>query len=141
MIKTVHIVLRAMRVHQWVKNSLLFVPLILSHNLFNQPMLISTAVAFLAYSLCASAIYIINDIVDVEADRLHPTKCHRPIASGKLTISFAWAVSALLFGTAMIIAWFVSWDFIQILLAYLIITSFYSFVLKKIPPIPVTFGI
>ena len=132
MIKTVHIVLRAMRVHQWVKNSLLFVPLILSHNLFNQPMLISTAVAFLAYSLCASAIYIINDIVDVEADRLHPTKSHRPIASGKLSISFAWGVSALLFTAAMIIAWFVSWDFIYVLLAYLIITSLYSFVLKKI---------
>ncbi|MEJ2141813.1 MAG: UbiA family prenyltransferase [Gammaproteobacteria bacterium] len=132
MVKSTHIVLRAMRVHQWAKNSLLFVPLILSHNLFNQQMFFSTLIAFLSYSLCASAVYIINDIVDIEADKQHPTKRNRPIASGQLSVSFGWGLSVFLFVLAVIIAWFVSWPFVYVLLAYLTITSLYSFIFKRI---------
>ena len=132
MVKQVHIVLRAMRVHQWAKNSLLFVPLILSHNLFEQSMFLSTLTAFFAFSLCASAIYIINDIVDIEADKQHPTKCKRPIASGQLSIQFGWGLSFGLFVSAIVIAYFISWPFVYILLAYLSVTSIYSFFIKRI---------
>lgn len=132
MVKSLHVVLRSMRVHQWAKNSLLFVPLILSHNFFNQAMLVNTVIAFFAFSLCASAVYLINDIVDIESDRQHPTKCKRPIAAGELKIPFAIILSISLFILAIGVAWFVGLPFVYTLLTYLLITTIYSFFVKKI---------
>lgn len=132
MVKSIHVVLRAMRVHQWAKNSLLFVPLILSHNLFDQSMFFSTLIGFLSYCLCASAVYLINDIVDIEADKQHPTKRNRPIASGQLSVQNGWVLSIVLFALAISIAFFVNNLFVLALLAYLTITSIYSFFVKRI---------
>lgn len=125
-------IIRAMRVHQWVKNTLLFVPLILSHNLFNPEMFSATLTAFFAFSLCASSIYIINDIVDLESDRLHPTKCKRPFAAGQLSINSGIILATLLFISSIIVAYFVSWSFVIVLLCYLAITSLYSFLIKRV---------
>jgi len=126
------IVIRAMRVHQWVKNTLLFVPLILSHNLFNTEMFIETLTAFFAFSLCASAIYIINDLVDIESDKQHPIKCKRPFAAGQLSQLTGMVLAAILCVSSLSIAYFISWSFVYILLAYLTITSAYSFFIKRI---------
>lgn len=77
-------VFKAIRIHQWPKNLLLFVPLVLAHKLTDQARLLEAGIAFLAFSLCASSLYILNDLVDIEADRAHPVKKHRPFAAGHL---------------------------------------------------------
>src|SRR5712691_10212065 len=78
--------LRLMRVHQWVKNLLVFVPLLAAHALLDPEATRAAIVAFLAFSCCASGIYVINDIYDIEADREHHQKRHRPLAAGEVTI-------------------------------------------------------
>jgi len=75
-------VAKAMRVHQWAKNALVVVPLLASHRLFEVPVLVDAVLAFLAFSLCASSVYLLNDMLDLEADRQHHTKCNRPFAAG-----------------------------------------------------------
>ena len=78
--------LTAVRPHQWVKNLLLFVPLILSHRLLELTSLMEAGLAFIAFSLAASSGYILNDLLDLAADRQHPTKKRRPFAAGLLSI-------------------------------------------------------
>ncbi len=126
-------VVKAMRVYQWVKNLLLFVPLLLAHRLFEPDIFLSTFIAFLCYSLFASSVYILNDLIDLESDRLHTRKKNRPFASGKLPISVGVCLVPLLivcaFGGSYL---FVSQDFTFVLFAYFAITSAYTFLLKKI---------
>ena len=75
-------ILKILRLHQWVKNTFIFIPLFFGGSLFDMEDWTSSLVAFVAFSFAASAIYSINDIVDVEADKKHPKKCKRPIAAG-----------------------------------------------------------
>jgi 4-hydroxybenzoate polyprenyltransferase/phosphoserine phosphatase len=84
---------RAIRIHQWAKNALMFVPLLLAHAL-NRPAILKTLLAFLCFSLCASANYIINDLLDVESDRRHPQKRNRAFASGNLPAAAGLAIAA-----------------------------------------------
>lgn len=132
MTETLSSLIRQVRLHQWVKNLLLFVPLGLAHRIQNLDELGSVFLAFVAFSCCASAIYTINDIVDVEADRRHPTKRERPIASGKISIIFASFLAAILIvmSGAIAVAW-TNLDFIGWLAIYFAVTSLYSFWLKK----------
>ena len=90
-----HTWLRAMRVHQYAKNALLFVPLLTAHQ-FTAPALLSETLAFVAFSMCASAVYIINDLIDLPADRQHPKKRNRPFAAGALPISAGLAAAPVL---------------------------------------------
>jgi phosphoserine phosphatase len=78
--------LRALRLHQWVKNLLIFLPLLAAHRIFELPSLMAAALAFLAFGLTASAVYLLNDLLDLSADRRHPSKSRRPFASGDLPI-------------------------------------------------------
>jgi 4-hydroxybenzoate polyprenyltransferase/phosphoserine phosphatase len=95
--------LKAIRLHQWAKNTLLFVPLLLAHTL--APGLVAGAVvAFLSFGLCASATYIINDLLDLEADRQHPSKRRRPFAAGDLSILSGVAVVTLFFAASFVLA-------------------------------------
>ena len=80
-------VLQILRPYQWVKNFFVFIPLFFGHQLMNVPLLINTIAAFFAFSFVASSIYCFNDIIDVEDDRRHVEKCHRPIASGKISVA------------------------------------------------------
>lgn len=123
--------LRAMRIHQWLKNLLLFVPLLTAFSFFDINKLISMAVAFLAFSLAASATYIGNDIWDLENDRAHLRKRLRPLASGHLSIFKGLVASAFLLFAAFILALMVSNEFALMLLLYLALTSIYSLVLKE----------
>lgn len=123
--------LKALRPHQWVKNCLLFVPLILAHQLQDFHKIAAAVFAFWAFSLCASAIYIINDLLDLESDRKHPTKRRRPFASGKLTATTGLALSAGLLVAAFSIAIALPWEFTVWLLVYLALTTAYSFWLKR----------
>ncbi|TIT56911.1 MAG: prenyltransferase, partial [Mesorhizobium sp.] len=79
---------KMLRVHQWLKNALIAVPMVLSHEYFNIDMIWECVLAFISFSAVASAIYILNDFFDLALDRKHPTKRYRPFATGALTIPF-----------------------------------------------------
>ncbi len=123
--------LKAARVYQWAKNLLLFVPLITSHNFLNLKLFIINILGFIAFSLCASATYIINDLFDLESDRKHPRKKNRPFASGELSISTGILMSGLLGLSGLLLSFFLSLNFSFYLAVYILLTCFYSFFLKK----------
>lgn len=89
-------VIRIVRPRQWVKNFFVFIPLFFGGQISNTALLLDALTTFIAFSLAASSIYCLNDIVDVEADRQHPVKCHRPIASGQVSVSAAYALMAIM---------------------------------------------
>jgi 4-hydroxybenzoate polyprenyltransferase len=128
---TLRTVLKMLRVHQWLKNSLLAVPVILSHEYFNLPMLGALILAFIAFSASASAVYIVNDFFDLTLDRAHPTKRKRPFASGMLSMRFGFFAALTLlvisFGTAL----FLPTEFVAVLGGYLVLTSAYSLSIKR----------
>ena len=95
--------LKAIRLHQWAKNVLIFLPLVLAH-VRSVALFVGAAVAFLAFGLCASATYIINDLLDIEADRHHPRKSRRPFASGDLSAIHGVMVVLLLFALSLALA-------------------------------------
>jgi 4-hydroxybenzoate polyprenyltransferase len=122
-----------MRPHQWAKNLLIFVPILTSHSYMNETTLLSAILAFVAFSLCASGVYFLNDILDMDADRRHETKRNRPLASGNLPIPYGVIGTIILPLAAFAIAgYFLSFFFIVVLAAYLVLTILYSFVLKSI---------
>ena len=122
--------LRALRVHQWLKNLLLFVPLLTSFAFFEPRALLAATMGFLAFSCVASATYLVNDLLDLGADRNHPRKRHRPLAAGRIPIVTALGAGALLLCTGLVLAALVNPAFVALLLAYLALTSAYSWVLK-----------
>jgi len=124
--------LRALRVHQWLKNFLLFVPLLAAHQFGNIQALSSLIIAFLSFSLCASSVYITNDLFDLESDRSHPRKRFRPFASAKLPISYGLAAAAVLIGVSITLSTIVGSDFLMVLLLYLVLTLAYSLFLKRL---------
>jgi 4-hydroxybenzoate polyprenyltransferase len=130
--------LSAMRPYQWAKNLLLFAPLVLAHKVDNSELVLRAIVAFVVFSLCASCIYILNDLLDLEADRQHPNKKYRPFASGALSIKTG-LTAALFLGISIfaISIFFLSAPFTMMLGIYVILTTAYSFYLKKIPVLDV----
>ncbi len=126
-------ILRSMRLHQWAKNVLVFVPLILSHNLLNVTAIVQSLLAFLAVSFMASAVYIANDALDVQADRHHHRKRNRMIAAGHLPLPLAAQVAAGLVTLSLMVALaLLPLGFLAVLLGYLLLTTAYSLALKRI---------
>ena len=123
-------VIREIRPHQWTKNLLLFVPLLASHNIDIAPFL-AVCLSAAALSLGASSIYILNDLLDLEADRSHPEKRFRPIASGTLPITAAMRVSVLLGFASVLLAFSVSPPVALLILAYMAGSLSYSLWVKK----------
>ncbi len=130
--------LKCIRVHQWIKNGFLFMPVFFAGQLFAGNNLVTCVVGFFAFCFVASFIYIINDIKDVEQDRLHPTKSLRPIAGGTISISFAITIGVLLFASGLTIAAFLSLQFLGLILSYLLLNILYVYFLKKISIVDVT---
>jgi 4-hydroxybenzoate polyprenyltransferase/phosphoserine phosphatase len=122
---------KALRAHQWLKNLLLFVPLLTAFSFFDLGKLTAMAGAFLAFCLAASATYILNDLWDLENDRAHPRKRLRPFASARLPILNGLAVAAGALLLALVLAFSVSSAFLLMLLLYLVLSSAYSWVLKE----------
>lgn len=117
------------RIHQWSKNVLIFLPVMAAHQLFEFDNWVSLLIAFIAFGLCASSTYILNDVFDIDSDRTHPTKRNRPFASCDLPI----ILSLIIFFLApfsLFVASFVNSSFVLILLLYALITVGYSFYLK-----------
>jgi 4-hydroxybenzoate polyprenyltransferase/phosphoserine phosphatase len=122
---------KAIRVHQWAKNLLLFVPLLLGHRFQMEPLL-RTALAFLCFSLCASATYIVNDLLDLDADRRHHKKKNRPFAAGDLSAQSGIGIVAVFLLAGFAGAWWLSAAFFGWLLAYFFTTLAYSVALKRV---------
>lgn len=135
---SLQVVNKQIRIHQWVKNFLIFVPLVTSHQTNNIELLISCVLAFFAYSFCASATYILNDLSDLESDRKHHKKCFRPLASGALSITQGLVISFILLIASLAISAFLPSWFLLTLLLYIVITLSYSFKLKRLQTVDIT---
>ena len=126
-------IVAAMRPLHWTKNLLLFVPLLLSTEGFVSGAWLRALVGFIAFSLCASSVYVLNDALDVEADRQHPEKKFRPFARGALPVHWARLIVTLLSATGLAISWWLlPMAFTFLLLGYLVATSAYSIGLKQV---------
>jgi 4-hydroxybenzoate polyprenyltransferase/phosphoserine phosphatase len=123
---------KAIRLHQWAKNVLIFVPMVLAHTL-RMNVVANALLAFVSFSLCASATYIANDLLDIEADRRHPAKRLRPFAAGDLSVKTGVVLSGALLGGSLAIAiLLLPWGFLGWLLAYLVTTLSYSLYFKRV---------
>ncbi|MGD9156156.1 MAG: decaprenyl-phosphate phosphoribosyltransferase, partial [Bacillota bacterium] len=125
------------RVHQWIKNLFLFAGIIFARQ-FDQPaQLVKVMVGFVAFCMISSALYILNDWVDIEKDRKHPKKKYRPLASGAITIPLALGLMLALLGLGVGVAFDLGWYFVLLALTYAGLTIGYTFYLKHIPIIDV----
>lgn len=128
----VHSLIKALRPHQWVKNLLVFVPLLTAQKYTDFSSIAQTLISFMVFSMTASSVYILNDLVDVQDDRHHPRKRLRPFASGNLPLGLGWLVwPGLILLAFSLSIWQLSDRFTGVLLVYLLLTIAYSFRLKK----------
>ncbi|ADC71528.1 MULTISPECIES: decaprenyl-phosphate phosphoribosyltransferase [Thioalkalivibrio] len=123
--------IKLLRPHQYIKNGFVLLGVVFAHE-WEPAMLLAAGVAFIAFCAIASAVYVLNDIVDVEADRQHPVKCNRPIASGAIPVGTAWAIFATLVVVALVLAAMVSTGVTALVLAYLVLNVAYSWWLKHV---------
>ncbi|MBK7230479.1 MAG: decaprenyl-phosphate phosphoribosyltransferase [Ignavibacteriales bacterium] len=121
-----------LRVHQWIKNLFVFVPLLFSMHLFEANYFLSSLKAFFIFCLASSYIYIINDIIDLDADAVHPKKKFRPLPSGKIAKHNAWIVSILILLILVGLTFFTNLNFIYLLIGFILLNIFYSFYFKHI---------
>ena len=124
--------LLALRPQHWVKNVLVIVPLAAAHQLGDLTLLARVAMAFAAFSMCASGQYVLNDLFDLEADRTHPSKRNRPLASGQMTRTAAYAVIAVMWLASGLIAVQLGAAFAGVLAAYVVLMIAYSLRLKHV---------
>jgi 4-hydroxybenzoate polyprenyltransferase len=129
---TVRLLLRALRPHQWVKNLLVFVPAVAAHTVLEPGVWTASLLTFAVFCLCASAIYILNDISDIQPDRLHPRKRFRPFATGDLSIGTGITAAAALLLAAGGIAWAgLPGPVGVVIVVYVALSTSYSLVLKS----------
>ena len=124
--------LRGIRAHQWAKNALIFVPLLVSHQFTDWGLLLKAIGAFLAFSLCASSAYVLNDLVDLETDRRHHSKKQRPFAAGDLPLALGMGTVSVLLVSSLVVARWLPLSFVMILGLYYLLTLAYSLRLKKV---------
>lgn len=128
----VQVTMKAMRVYQWVKNALLFVPLLAVYPQISIESLITVGLAFMAWGLCASSVYLLNDLLDLEDDRQHVTKRFRPLAAGTFSASAALVMIPSLVILSLVIAFSINLLFVMVLMIYYSLTMLYSFRVKQI---------
>ena len=125
-------VFRALRCHHWLKNLLVFVPAITSHTIFNGTVAAKLSLAFLSFNFCASAVYIVNDLLDLEEDRRHEIKKYRPFASGQISIGSGLLLTLACLLVSAGIAKLLPRPFLEVLATYFFLTCLYSFLLKRL---------
>jgi len=123
---------RVLRLHQWLKNLLLFVPLLAAHEIRNLQAWTSLTVAFFSFSLCASSVYVTNDLLDLEHDRIHPRKRNRPFASGQVPVWVGVILAPVLLLAGLVTGSFVVGTYINWLIFYFLVTCAYSWGLKRL---------
>jgi 4-hydroxybenzoate polyprenyltransferase len=124
--------LRLIRVHQWIKNFFVFVPLLFSLHLFEFNYFLQALSAFFVFCLASSSIYVINDIVDIEADRVHPVKKNRPLPSGQISIQSAVITASLLLVIVFWLMMYFNKEFIFLVVGFIVLNVVYSFWWKNI---------
>jgi 4-hydroxybenzoate polyprenyltransferase len=124
--------LRSLRLHQWLKNLLVFLPLLASHRFIEPEAVVASIAAFIAFGLCASGVYLLNDLLDLPSDRRHPRKRERPFAAGDLPLLHGLIAAPILTVCSFALAAWVSLDLLLVLSIYLAMTLAYSFRLKRI---------
>ncbi|WPB57298.1 UbiA family prenyltransferase [Xylophilus sp. GOD-11R] len=124
-------ILKAIRVHQWLKNALVFVPVLVKHGPIQWAEAVQALLAFVAFSLCASAVYVLNDLLDLEADRQHKSKRRRHFASGNIPISVGAMLLPALMASSLAAALQLPPLFFMVLVVYFIATNLYSLWLKR----------
>lgn len=130
--RLIRVVYKLLRISHWVKNSLVFAPLIFSENLFNLELFTKSVSAFFLFCSAASGIYIINDILDREKDKLHPQKRNRPITSGIVTVKIAFLVAAILLLTSIFVSWSIEPVFSFVIMSYIGLELAYMLKLKNV---------
>jgi len=130
-------ILKQMRVYQWIKNILVFVPMIAAGQLASSFNLLAAFICFLAFSFTASGVYILNDLLDLESDRKHHRKRTRPFASGSLSLQAGLLVSPLLFIIGLLLSYLVDPVLTAVIFGYFILTTWYSVHLKTLPLVDV----
>jgi len=125
--------IKTMRIRQWTKNGFVFFALIFDQQLFQLQPFLKTLAGFLLFCLISSSVYLFNDIADIEADRQHPEKKHRPLASGKLPVNVALTTAFVLAIISLVLGYFLEPFFAGIVALYLIINLLYSRWLKHVP--------
>ncbi|MEE9500602.1 MAG: decaprenyl-phosphate phosphoribosyltransferase [Candidatus Aminicenantaceae bacterium] len=123
---------KSIRPQQWLKNLFIFAPLIFSENIFNRSMFLLSLLAFAVFCLLSGALYILNDLKDIEEDRLHPIKSKRPLVAGRLKKSQAIAAFVILSFVSLLLAAMVNREFLWVCLVYFVIQISYSFALKHV---------
>lgn len=123
--------LKQLRVHQWAKNMLIFVPFIAAHQFSNIESFKASIFAFIAFCLCASSVYILNDLLDLEADRKHVKKKFRPLASGMIELTSGAVVTLVLLMITLLLCLFLPPKFVITLVIYYTLTLLYSFWIKR----------
>jgi len=126
-------ILKTMRPKQWIKNTFVLAALIFSKSFMDTRAVILSFTAFILFCLASGAVYIINDIIDRDKDKLHPRKCKRPIASGRLKVGEALSVAVVLLVLVIALGVYLSPSFAMVLVAYIVTVMLYSFVLKHQP--------
>ena len=126
------IIANQIRVHQWAKNILIFLPAIAGHLLFEEGVFIETFFAFCSFCLIASSLYIINDIHDINSDQRHPINKDRPIASGKISVNLMRFISLIMIIIGTILALRLGLLFSIIILSYFILNIIYTYYVKQI---------
>lgn len=124
--------LRAVRLHQWLKNLLVFIPLLASHQFLQAEAVLASLGGFLAFGLCASGVYVLNDLLDLPSDRQHPRKRLRPFASGALPLAAGIVLAPALALAGLALAWWVEPRFAAVLAVYYLLTLAYSLRLKRV---------
>ncbi|MFK0272425.1 UbiA family prenyltransferase [Ensifer sp. NPDC090286] len=123
--------LKSIRVHQWAKNVLIGVPMILNHEVLHFDAIVSVIIAFFAFSFLASAVYVINDLSDLANDRRHAKKRYRPLASGQMSVPTALVLAGCLIVASVALTLLLPWKFAGVLAFYACATTAYTFVLKR----------
>ena len=126
------VLLQVFRFHHWIKNILLFMPLVTAHQFYNLDLILLLCVAFLSFSFCASSIYIFNDILDIEHDKDHPKKRTRPFASNNISIKSGIILASVLLLISFGLSLVLNKLFVIFLVSYLILSLAYSYFLKRI---------
>jgi 4-hydroxybenzoate polyprenyltransferase len=129
---TLRALAKVLRVHQWMKNLLLFIPLIAGHRFGSIGPWLGLLLAFVSFSLCASTVYIANDLLDLESDRLHPRKRARPFASGLVPAWVGVVLAPVLLTVSLLLGAYVGGHFLPWLLFYFAVTCAYSWTLKRL---------
>lgn len=132
-------IFRLLRVRQWLKNILLFFPIFFSGHFIEIEKLEKVFISFISFSLLASACYIINDIKDIQSDKLHPKKCQRPIASGKISKTNAFIIFIFLLGLSFSISTAINPKLSLINMLYFTNVMLYTYIFKKIPYLDIIF--